>query len=86
MTGNPQHPGALGALTSDQVARLDAAAAECGVSTLQLMEIAGWQVARCAWQRLGRPVVAPNSRPMPCSRSEISAFSVGNGPSPTRVV
>jgi len=33
-----------------------------------------------------RPVVAPNSRPMPCSKSEISAFSVGNGPSPTRVV
>jgi hydroxyethylthiazole kinase-like uncharacterized protein yjeF len=56
VTGNPQRPGALGALTSDQVARLDAAAAECGVSTLQLMEIAGWQVARCAWQRIGQPV------------------------------
>ena len=23
------------------------------MSTLQLMEVAGWQVARCAWQRLG---------------------------------
>jgi ADP-dependent NAD(P)H-hydrate dehydratase / NAD(P)H-hydrate epimerase len=43
----------LGDLTAEQVARLDAAAAECGVSTLQLMEIAGWQVARCAWRHLG---------------------------------
>lgn len=43
----------LGALTSADVAALDAAAAHIGVSTLQLMEIAGWQVARCAWQRLG---------------------------------
>ena len=45
----------LGDLTSEQVARLDTAAAECGVSTLQLMEIAGWQVARCAWRHLGGP-------------------------------
>ena len=45
----------LGDLTSEQVAHLDAAAAECGVSTLQLMEIAGWQVARCAWRHLGSP-------------------------------
>jgi hydroxyethylthiazole kinase-like uncharacterized protein yjeF len=43
----------LGDLTSEQVARLDAAALECGVSTLQLMEVAGWQVARCAWHHLG---------------------------------
>jgi hydroxyethylthiazole kinase-like uncharacterized protein yjeF len=43
---------ALGDLTSEDVARLDAAAAECGVSTLQLMEVAGWQVARCAWQHI----------------------------------
>jgi len=43
---------ALGDLTSEDVSRLDAAAAACGVSTLQLMEVAGWQVARCAWQRL----------------------------------
>ena len=45
----------FGDLTSEQVARLDAAAVECGVSTVQLMEIAGWQVARCAWRRLGGP-------------------------------
>ena len=38
-----------GELTSEQVAALDAAALACGVTTLQLMEIAGWQVARCAW-------------------------------------
>lgn len=43
----------LGDLTSEEVARLDEAAVACGVSTLQLMETAGWQVARCAWQRLG---------------------------------
>jgi len=46
-------PNALGDLASDELARLDAAAVDCGVSTLQLMEVAGWQVARCAWQRLG---------------------------------
>ena len=45
----------LGDLTAEQVARVDAAAAECGLSTLQLMEIAGWQVARCAWRHLGGP-------------------------------
>lgn len=39
----------FGDLTSEQVAQLDAAALECGVTTLQLMEIAGWQVARCVW-------------------------------------
>ena len=55
MTGNAQSPGFFGDLTSEQVARLDAAAADSGVSTLQLMEIAGWQVARCAWQRLRGP-------------------------------
>jgi NAD(P)H-hydrate epimerase len=49
----PSPEDALGDITSEDVARLDAAAAECGVSTLQLMEVAGWQVARCAWQRLG---------------------------------
>ena len=43
----------LGSLTSADVAALDAAANEVGVSTAQLMEVAGWQVARCAWQRLG---------------------------------
>ncbi len=55
MTAVPAPEDALGDLTSEDVARLDAAAADCGVSTLQLMEVAGWQVARCAWQRLGGP-------------------------------
>lgn len=54
MSTNPESL-ALGDLTSEQVARLDAAAVDCGVSTLQLMEIAGWQVARCAWGHLGGP-------------------------------
>ncbi len=43
----------LGDLTSEEVAQLDEAAVACGVTTLQLMEIAGWQVARCAWHHLG---------------------------------
>ncbi|MFZ0179144.1 MAG: NAD(P)H-hydrate epimerase [Candidatus Dormiibacterota bacterium] len=55
MSASPGIDGGLGELTSEDVARLDAAAVECGVSTLQLMEIAGWQVARCAWRHLGRP-------------------------------
>jgi ADP-dependent NAD(P)H-hydrate dehydratase / NAD(P)H-hydrate epimerase len=41
-----------GSLTSEDVAALDGAAAESGVTVLQLMEIAGWQVARCAWRVL----------------------------------
>src|ERR1700736_4185121 len=41
-----------GALTSEDVATLDRAAVESGVSVVQLMEIAGWQVARCAWSLL----------------------------------
>jgi NAD(P)H-hydrate epimerase len=53
VTSSPESPEALGDLTSEQVARLDAAASACGVSTLQLMEVAGWQVARCAWRHLG---------------------------------
>jgi NAD(P)H-hydrate epimerase len=53
MTAVPPPDDGLGYLTSEEVARLDAAAADCGVSTLQLMEVAGWQVARCAWHRLG---------------------------------
>jgi ADP-dependent NAD(P)H-hydrate dehydratase / NAD(P)H-hydrate epimerase len=53
VTGTPASDDPLGDLGAEDVGRLDAAAAECGVSTLQLMEIAGWQVARCAWQRLG---------------------------------
>src|SRR5438105_10581902 len=39
----------FGSLRSEDVAALDRAAQEIGISTLQLMEIAGWQVARCAW-------------------------------------
>jgi ADP-dependent NAD(P)H-hydrate dehydratase / NAD(P)H-hydrate epimerase len=53
MSSDTDNPDALGNLTSEQVARLDAAALECGVGTLQLMELAGWQVARCAWHHLG---------------------------------
>jgi NAD(P)H-hydrate epimerase len=52
VTASPQSE-TFGDLTSEQVARLDAAATDAGVSTLQLMEIAGWQVARCAWGHLG---------------------------------
>ena len=54
MSERPDRGPDLGDLTSEDVARLDAAALERGVSTLQLMEIAGWQVARCAWAHLGR--------------------------------
>ena len=43
-----------GALRSEEVAALDQAAVAGGVSVLQLMEIAGFQVARCAWQMLER--------------------------------
>ena len=58
MTALPGGSSDLGDLTSEQVAQLDAAALECGVTTLQLMEIAGWQVAGCAWRHIG-------SRPAP---------------------
>ena len=50
MTARPDSAEAFGDLTSEEVARLDAAALECGVTTMQLMEVAGWQVARCAWE------------------------------------
>lgn len=43
-----------GSVTAEQVRALDAAALASGVTTAQLMEIAGWQVARCAWQMVGR--------------------------------
>jgi len=49
MTARVDSAEKFGDLTSEQDAQLDAAALECGVTTLQLMEIAGWQVARCAW-------------------------------------
>jgi ADP-dependent NAD(P)H-hydrate dehydratase / NAD(P)H-hydrate epimerase len=54
MIDRPDSVDGFGDLTSEDVARLDAAAIECGVTTLQLMEIAGWQVARCAWEQIGR--------------------------------
>jgi hydroxyethylthiazole kinase-like uncharacterized protein yjeF len=53
VTEMPTVEDGLGDLTSEDVGGLDAAALECGVSTMQLMEVAGWQVARCAWRRLG---------------------------------
>jgi ADP-dependent NAD(P)H-hydrate dehydratase / NAD(P)H-hydrate epimerase len=43
-----------GDLGAADVASLDAAAVRSGVSVLQLMEVAGWQVARCAWRLLHR--------------------------------
>ena len=43
-----------GDLTAIAVAALDAAATQSGVTVLQLMEVAGWQVARCAWRLLYR--------------------------------
>lgn len=43
-----------GAVTSDDVAALDAAATRAGVDVVALMEVAGLQVARCAWRMVGR--------------------------------
>ncbi len=43
-----------GALPPDRLAALDAAAVDAGVDIVMLMEVAGWQVARCAWRLLGR--------------------------------
>ncbi|HEY0410472.1 MAG TPA: NAD(P)H-hydrate epimerase [Candidatus Dormibacteraeota bacterium] len=43
-----------GALTAGRLAALDAAAVAAGVDVVMLMEVAGWQVARCAWRMLGR--------------------------------
>jgi hydroxyethylthiazole kinase-like uncharacterized protein yjeF len=42
-----------GALTAAQGAALDAAAIDLGVEIVQLMEVAGFQVARMAWRMLG---------------------------------
>jgi hydroxyethylthiazole kinase-like uncharacterized protein yjeF len=44
----------FGSLTSEEAGRLDAAAMGLGVDIAQLMEVAGFQVARCAWRILGR--------------------------------
>jgi NAD(P)H-hydrate epimerase len=47
---------AYGSLTSEQQSALDRAAAALGVGVLQLMEIAGWQVARWLYAAVaGRP-------------------------------
>jgi NAD(P)H-hydrate epimerase len=43
----------FGAFTATEVAALDAAAVDLGVDILQLMEVAGLQVARAAWQLCG---------------------------------
>jgi hydroxyethylthiazole kinase-like uncharacterized protein yjeF len=43
----------FGSLTAADVAALDAAAVAAGVDVVQLMEVAGFQVARGAWLRLG---------------------------------
>jgi NAD(P)H-hydrate epimerase len=48
----------LGSLTSEEAARLDAAAVELGVDIAQLMEVAGFQVARSVWRVLGRRAAA----------------------------
>ena len=42
-----------GALTAAEVSALDAAAIDIGVDILQLMELAGFQVARLAWRMNG---------------------------------
>jgi NAD(P)H-hydrate epimerase len=46
--------GQYGDLTSEQQSHLDRAATAQGVSVLQLMEIAGWQVARWVFAAAGR--------------------------------
>jgi ADP-dependent NAD(P)H-hydrate dehydratase / NAD(P)H-hydrate epimerase len=44
----------FGSLTPEQASRLDATALDMGLGVVQLMEVAGFQVARCAWRMLGR--------------------------------
>jgi hydroxyethylthiazole kinase-like uncharacterized protein yjeF len=43
----------FGALTRSEIAALDAAATSAGVDVMQLMEVAGFQVARLAWRMIG---------------------------------
>jgi NAD(P)H-hydrate epimerase len=50
---NPSPQQRYGSITAAESARLDAAAIHLGVQMAQLMEIAGFQVARCAWRMLG---------------------------------
>lgn len=47
-----------GALRTEDVAALDQAAVASGVTVVQLMEVAGFQVARCAWHVLGERAAA----------------------------
>ena len=54
MSGAAELEQRYGALTPERIAALDAAAVDAGVGILMLMEVAGWQVARCAWRMLGR--------------------------------
>lgn len=44
----------FGAVAAADVARIDEAAAECGIGVVQLMELAGTQVAKLAWWMLGK--------------------------------
>ena len=50
----------FGALTAEELGRLDTAAVAAGVDVLQLMEIAGFQVARAAWTAIGEKSGAVN--------------------------
>lgn len=43
-----------GSITAAEQTRLDQAAVRAGVDVRDLMQIAGWQVARCAWRMLDR--------------------------------
>jgi ADP-dependent NAD(P)H-hydrate dehydratase / NAD(P)H-hydrate epimerase len=43
----------FGALTPSEIAALDTAATSLGVDVVQLMEVAGFQVARLAWHMIG---------------------------------
>lgn len=54
MTAAPDLEERYGALPPERIAALDAAAVDAGVAIVMLMEVAGWQVARCAWRMLGR--------------------------------
>lgn len=50
---NPAAQRRFGALTPADVAALDQAATSSGVEVIQLMEVAGFQVARLAWRMIG---------------------------------
>jgi ADP-dependent NAD(P)H-hydrate dehydratase / NAD(P)H-hydrate epimerase len=52
MTGGEAAIRDYGELTGEQQARLDRAAGDLGISVVQLMEVAGWQVARWIYESL----------------------------------